>query len=104
MKEIVFLGSSLADLRDFPDIAKREAGFDLSQIQHGHEPSDWKPMPDIGKGVKELRIRVGGAFRVIYLENRPETVYVLHCFQKKSQKTAKYDIDLAKQRFKQIGA
>ena len=103
MKDIIFLGSSKDDLKDFPDEVRRDAGFQLSLVQSGFEPSDWKPMPDIGRGVREIRIRIGGAFRVIYLSSRPEGVYVLHCFQKKSQQTAKQDIALAQSRFKQIG-
>lgn len=102
MKDIIFLGNSKDDLKEFPDDARREAGFQLSTVQSGLEPSDWKPMPGIGQGVREIRIRIGGAFRVIYVSNRPEGIYVLHCFQKKSQQTAKLDIALAQDRFKQI--
>ena len=72
-------------------------------VQLGLDPSDWKPMSSIGSGVREIRVRAGGAYRVIYLSSRPEGVYVLHCFQKKTQKTAPRDIELAKSRFKQIG-
>lgn len=103
MKNAIFLGASKADLREFPDEARREAGVELHQVQLGLEPGDWKPMPSIGAGVREIRIRAGGAFRVIYLATRPEGVYVLHCFQKKTQKTAPRDVELARQRFKQIG-
>jgi len=103
MKEAIFLGSSRYDLRNFSAEACREAGFQLSRIQAGLDPSDWKPMPSIGVGVREIRIRVSGAFRVIYLASRPEAVYVLHCFQKKTQQTSQQDIELARQRFKQIG-
>ena len=60
-------------------------------------------MSTVGTGVKELRVRdPSGAFRVIYLAMRPEAVYVLHCFQKKTEKTSRPDIDLAKSRFKVI--
>lgn len=103
MKDAIFLGTSKADLRGFPDDARREAGVELHQVQLGLEPSNWKPMPSIGSGVREIRIRAGGAFRVIYLATRPEGVYVLHCFQKKTQKTAPHDLELARQRYKQIG-
>lgn len=103
MKDAIFLGTSKDDLRDFPDAARREAGVELHQVQLGLEPSDWRPMPTIGPGVREIRVRVGGVFRVIYLANRPEGVYVLHCFQKKTQKTAPRDIELAQQRFRLIG-
>jgi len=103
MKDIIFLGSSKNDLRDFPDAARRDSGIELYQVQLGLDPSDWKPMPSIGAGVREIRVRAGGAFRVIYLAARPEGVYVLHCFQKKTPKTAPHDIDLARQRYQHIG-
>jgi len=103
MKDTIFLGTSKADLRGFSDDARREAGVELYQVQLGLEPSDWKPMPNIGQGVREIRIRAGGAYRVIYLATRPEGIYVLHCFQKKTQKTTPRDLELARQRYKQIG-
>ena len=104
-KPLAFIGSSLSDLRRFPEEARRDAGFNLNFVQLGLEPSDWKPMKTVGPGVAELRVRdASGAFRVIYLATRPEAVYVLHCFQKKSRKTRKADIDLATSRLRQIGA
>ena len=104
-KPLAFIGSSLADLRKFPDDARRDAGFNLNFVQLGLEPADWKPMKTVGPGVTELRVRdASGAFRVIYLATRPEAVYVLHCFQKKTRKTPKADIDLAASRLRQIGA
>ena len=104
-KPLAFIGSSLADLRRFPEEARRDAGFNLNFVQLGLEPSDWKPMKTVGPGVTELRVRdASGAFRVIYLATRPEAVYVLHCFQKKTRKTRKVDIDLAASRLRQIGA
>ena len=103
-KPLHFLGSSLADLRAFPDEARRDAGFNLDFVQRGLDPSDWKPMKEVGPGVKEIRVRDAmGAFRVIYLATRAEGVYVLHCFQKKTRKTRKTDIDLAASRLRQIG-
>ncbi|MCI0654418.1 MAG: type II toxin-antitoxin system RelE/ParE family toxin [Methylococcaceae bacterium] len=102
-KPIEFRGGSLNDLRDFPISARRDAGSQLDQVQHGREPDDWKPMPAIGQGVREIRIRdAGGAFRVIYVANFADAVYVLHCFQKKTQKTRKMDLDLAAKRFKDL--
>ncbi len=103
MKKLIFLGSSKNDLRDFPDEARRDSGIELYQVQLGLDPSDWKPMPGIGSGVREIRIRLGGIYRIIYLASRPEGVYVLHCFQKKTQKTSSHDLELSKSRFKQIG-
>ena len=99
MKSIVFLGDSLACLRDFPDLARAEAGYQLNEVQNGANPKDWKPMKTIGPGVREIRIRDGrGAFRVIYVANIGTAILVLHAFQKKSQSTAQTDLDLAKAR------
>jgi phage-related protein len=103
-KPLHFVGSSHDDLKAFPDEARRDAGFNLDFVQRGLEPSNWKPMKTVGPGVNEIRVRdATGAFRVIYLATRPEGVYVLHCFQKKTPKTRKTDIDLAARRFDQIG-
>lgn len=99
-KPIEFLGDSLRSLREFPDDAKRDAGYQLDRVQHGLQPDDFKPMPTIGKGVEEIRVRDDtGAYRVIYTARLADAIYVLHAFQKKTQATSKRDIDLAKQRF-----
>ena len=102
MKGIQFLGRSLEVLRGFPVVAKREAGYQLDRIQHGVDPTDWKPMSSIGSGVREIRIKHEGQYRVIYVAKFADAVYVLHAFQKKTQKTPKQDIDSAKQALKQL--
>jgi phage-related protein len=72
-------------------------------VQHGGEPDNWKPMSTIGQGVREIRIRdENGAFRVIYIAKFADAVYVLHCFQKKTQKTSKADMDLAAKRYRDL--
>nr|WP_316886033.1 type II toxin-antitoxin system RelE/ParE family toxin [Ralstonia sp. LMG 32965] len=102
-KPIEFRGSSLDDLRSFPIAARREAGHQLDQVQNGQEPDDWKPMNTVGQGVKEIRIRdAAGAFRVIYVAKFADAVYVLHCFQKKTEKTSKADVDLAAKRYRDL--
>jgi phage-related protein len=103
VKPLRFVGSSLDDLRDFPDEARRGAGFELRAVQNGLEPSDWKPIRAVGPGVQEIRIHVLGEWRVIYVAQRNDAVYVLHAFQKKSRRTSRQDIELARQRFRQIG-
>ncbi len=103
VKPLKFVGSTLDDLRNFPEEARRTAGFELRAIQNGLEPCDWKPMHSIGPGVNEIRIHVLGEWRVIYVAKLSEAVYVLHAFQKKSQKTNKNDIELARKRLKYIG-
>ncbi|TPJ79270.1 type II toxin-antitoxin system RelE/ParE family toxin [Mesorhizobium sp. B2-6-2] len=95
-----FQGSALSDLRAFPDSARREAGYQLDKVQNEQLPTDWKPMTTVGKGVLEIRIRdETGAFRVIYTAKFADAIYVLHCFQKKTQKTSKTDLDLAAKRY-----
>lgn len=102
-KPVEFRGTTQDDLRTFPASARREAGHQIDQVQHDKEPSDWKPMPTIGQGVREIRIRAAtGAFRVIYVAKFADAVYVLHCFQKKTQKTSKADLDLAEKRYRDL--
>lgn len=102
-KGVEFRGTSLADLRAFPVTARRRAGYQIDRLQQGCDPDDWKPMTTIGPGVREIRIRdEDGAFRVIYVARLADMIFVLHCFQKKSQKTAREDIGLATRRFKDL--
>ena len=87
IKPLKFVASSLDDLRNFPDEARRAAGFELHAVQSGLEPSDWKPMQIVGSGVKEIRIHILGEWRIIYVAKHREAIYVLHAFQKKTRKT-----------------
>ena len=103
MKKLKFIGTSEDDLADFPLDAKRAAGFELWQVQLGAMPSDFKPLPGVGAGAYELRLHVLGEWRVIYVAKFADAVYVLHAFQKKTQKTRQEDIDLAARRYKLIG-
>lgn len=103
MKRIEFLGNSLEQLRDFPEGARKETGVQLHKVQLGLEPSDWKTMTAIGHGVREIRVRdEAGAFRVLYVADFADAVYVLHAFQKKTRQTAKRDLDLAAMRLRDI--
>ncbi len=102
MKPLKFVGSSRDDLRNFPDEARRAAGFELHAVQSELDPRDWKPMPSIGSGVREIRIHILGEWRVIYVAKLQDAVYVLHAFQKKTNKTNLKDINLARQRYRQI--
>lgn len=102
-KPVEFLGSALRDLKEFPLLARREAGYQIDRVQHGFDPDDWKPMPTIGLGVREIRVRdTDGAFRVIYVASLRDAVYVLHCFQKKTQKTSQPDLALAEKRYRDL--
>ncbi len=103
MKPVVFLASSLADLRAFPERARHDAGFQLERVQRGFDPDDWKPMQTVGPGVREIRVRdASGAFRVIYVATFADSVYVLHAFVKKTQRIAQRDLALAQARYKEL--
>jgi phage-related protein len=100
MKPVHFVGSSRDDLRELPDEARESAGHQLFKVQQGKEPDDWKPMPTVGVGVNEIRVREDrGGYRVLYVAKFEEAVYVLHVFEKRSQKTPKDDIYLARSRY-----
>ncbi len=102
-KPVEFLGSALKDLRAFPIQARQEMGYQLALVQQGRDPDDWKPMVGIGAGVCEIRVaEAGGAFRLIYVARFSEVIYVLHAFQKKTQQTAKRDIDIANVRYRKL--
>ena len=103
MKLLRFLGDSLTCLREFPENARHDAGYQLDKVQRGEPPDDFKPMPSIGQGVEEIRLRDDtGIYHVVYTARLAKAVYVLHVFQKKTQTTAKRDIELAKKRFTEL--
>jgi len=99
---VLWLGTARDDLRGFPADARQVAGFQLWRVQRGLEPNDWKPMPVVGLGVREIRVRTDLEHRVIYLAKFNEAVYVLHAFQKRSQRIPKPDLDLARQRLREL--
>jgi phage-related protein len=101
-KPLVWTGSSLGDLRHFPEAARRQAGYELGRVQAGLEPSDWKPMASVGAGVQEIRIHVGTAHRVFYVAKFAEAVYVLHAFEKRTRQTASLDLEIGKRRYRDL--
>lgn len=102
-KPLRFCGSSLDDLRRFPEVARRRIGHQPDQVQRGVDPDDWKPLAAVGAGVREIRVRdATGAFRAVYVANFAGLVYVLHCFQKKTQRASKRDIELAARRYRDL--
>jgi len=102
MKPLKFVGSSLSDLRGFSVESRRAAGFELWQVQRGLMPSDFKPLLGVGPGAYEIRVHMSGEWRVIYVAKFADGIYVLHAFQKKTGKTRKEDIELARRRYRQI--
>jgi phage-related protein len=75
----------------------------LGKVQAGLEPEDWKPFDEVGAGTKEIRIReASGIYRVMYVAKFEEAIYVLHCFQKKTQATSKRDRAIAAARYRAL--
>jgi phage-related protein len=103
VKPIVFLGDSLARIRALPEGARRAAGYQLERVQRGLDPDDWKPMPTVSQGVREIRVRdASGVYSVMYLATFRDAVYVLHAFAKKAQRTPTPDLKLATARLKEL--
>lgn len=99
----MFVSGAGDDLRSFPPVVRHRTGYQLYLVQTGADPIDWKPMPSVGRGCREIRIRAeGDAYRSIYVASIGDAVYVLHCFEKKARQTPKADIDVAKQRYRQV--
>ena len=103
MKPLSFVGSSLDDLRAFPAAVRHAIGVELMRVQFGGVPTGFKPLKKVGSGAYEIRVHLDGAWRVIYVAKFEKAIYVLHAFQKKTQRTAQSDIELAAKRYKLIG-
>jgi phage-related protein len=101
-KPLVFLGSARRDIRAFPPDARRRSGFQLRRVQQGLDPDDWKPMTSLGPGVREIRIHTELAHRVFYVATFDEAVYVLHAFEKRTRKTPKQELNLARDRYRAL--
>ena len=101
-KPVIWLGDSRETIRGFPDDVRKIAGFQLWRVQRGLEPNDWKPMPSVGPGVQEIRIRTGTEHRVLYVAKFAEAVYVLHALEKQTRRAPKADLDLAGQRLRAL--
>jgi len=102
MKTVVFEGNTLVEIRQLPDDVRHRAGYEIDRVQRDLEPENWKPFPSIGQGVREIRIQVGRQYRIIYLTKLDDKVHILHVFDKKSQKTRKSNIAIAKNIQKEV--
>ena len=101
--EVVWEGDSLEVIRRFPGPARQDLGAELRRLQTGDRPLNSRPMPSIGARVYELREQDERAwYRVIYLAKIGNRIHVLHCFEKKSAKTSKIDLAVAKARLKRV--
>ena len=101
-RPVFWLGDSLVAIRTFPATARSRIGRQIARVQDGFEPGNWKPMPSVGLGVREIRVRAERAYRVIYVAKFVEGIYVLHAFDKKAQRTPRTDIELARARFRAL--
>ena len=105
-KPLRWVGAARREVRALPEEARGLAGRDLRRVQRGRMPIDWKPMEQVGPGACEIRIRTaeGGAVhhRVLYVAKFPEAVYVLHAFEKKTQRTPPQHLRLAEARYRQM--
>jgi phage-related protein len=104
-KELVWLGSSRKDVRNFPEIVRRVFGVALYAVQLGETPPAAKPLKGFGgAGILELtEDGKDGTYRVVYTVRFATKIYVLHAFQKKSKRgnaTPKHEIELIRERLK----
>ncbi len=99
-KPLIWIGSSRADVRAFPADARRIAGFQLWRVQQGLHPNDWEPMGTVGAGVRGVRVHTELEHRVLYIAKFTEGVYVLHAFEKRSQKTPQRELEIAGHRLR----
>lgn len=102
LRPVEWLGTTRGDIRDLRPATRQDLGHELVRVQLGLMPNNYKPMPAVGPGAYEIRVAdEDGIARLMYLANFRNTVYVLHVFEKKTQRTPKPDIDKAKQRYKE---
>ncbi len=103
VKDVIWHGDSRDVIRGFPEQVRKDIGAELMLLQISEAPLHSRPMPTVGRGVWEIKVRdEGNQYRVFYVVRRREAIHVLHAFQKRSRKTAKADIQLGKQRLKQL--
>ncbi|MAF83037.1 MAG: type II toxin-antitoxin system RelE/ParE family toxin [Gammaproteobacteria bacterium] len=103
LRDVIWLGDSLEVLRNFPTGIKVVLGSEIFRLQVGVVPRNFESMATVGRGVRELRARDrSGQYRAIYVIRKREGIFVLHTFQKKSRKTSKRDIEIARKRFREI--
>jgi phage-related protein len=102
LKKIEWIRSSRHSLKAFTNEAPYQAGSELLRVQQGKHPSDWRPMPGFGAGAIEIRIHVPFEHRIGYVAKFKEAIYVLHCFEKRTQKTRKRDIEYARSAYAEM--
>src|ERR1700676_5597366 len=99
-KPIAWRGSSRGDLRAFSETAGKQEAYELRKMDRDETPDDRRPFPESGPGANEIRIDCPDVwFRVMYVAKFEEAVYVLHSFQKKTRKTNRGDVEIARTRY-----
>lgn len=102
LKPVVWLGSSLSDLKAQRSAIRVELGQQLLRVQLGLQPTNFKTINEVGAGTIEIRVRDrDGIARLMYVSKFGGKIHVLHVFTKKAQKTPKSDKDLAKRRYRE---
>jgi len=102
VKAVTWAGSARRDVRAFPKDVRRRAGYEFYRVQQGLDPTDWKPIPSVGAGVREIRIHTDQEHRVIYVAKFDEGIYVLHAFEKKTRRTRREDLTTAGERLRDV--
>lgn len=103
LKPVHWHGDTLEVTREFPRSARVSIGSELYLLQLGQAPLHSRPIPGVGRGVWEIRIKnQGAAFRVFYVIRRHDGIHVLHAFQKKTRKTRKSDIEIGRLRYRAV--
>lgn len=104
LRPVVWLGSSLKDLKEFPEAIKGEIGYILYLVQIGEHHQNIKPLSGFPGEVMEIKSDYAkDTYRAVYAAKLGNEIYVLHTFKKKSKKgikTPKEDIEVIRQRLK----
>lgn len=105
LRPVIWLGNTKKNLLAFPEDVVQKIGYKIQLIQSGNIPTDTKPFRGVGSGVFEIAIKHDKeAYRCVQALQLGNKIYILHVFQKKSKKgieTAKQDVDLIKQRYRE---
>lgn len=102
MVNLRFVASSLYDLHNFPEVARKRAGFALMSLLAGDVSPDWQPIPQVGEHSREIRIHVDQDFWIIHVAYIQHQIYVLHAFERGHAKTAERHLFVTQQRHQQV--
>ena len=102
LKSLKWLGQSRKIVQSFVKAVRAQIGYQLYRVQQGLMPTDYKSMVSIGTGVLEIRLHRPHEHRVIYVAKLKNKVYILHAFEKKTQKTSLRDIETAKRNYQEL--